>query len=264
MSAFLEKIERARQESPRRLGFGTAPQEKNPPLPLVVGVTTSVTEALSPETANALDGLLFKIANASELSEIQPPFENKPWGIWMDTPPPTAILSMKDHGAELLLFSPSDTSIEIMQGRELTRLLLLSMEPENDVTFNNLISGLTDFPIDAVVVALKYNPPLTVQHLIAAVRIRRLAGKPLLLSLSHFPTSQELEVLRDNNVDCVLVNVSTTTDKDVVSLRERVNNLPPRQREKQDRANFTVTKLSNSTEQGLDEADADDEEDSLL
>ena len=172
---------------------------------------------------------------------------------------------MKDHGGELLLFSPTETSIEVLHGGGLTRLLLLSIDPDNDGSLNNLVSALTDFPIDAVVVALEYIPPLTVQHLMAALRIRRVTGKPFLLSLRHFPTLQELEVLRDNNVDCVLVNVSSNTDKEVVSLRERVNNLPTRQREKQDRGNPVLTKLSNSPEQDIEEEeDLDGDQDSSL
>jgi hypothetical protein len=96
----------------------------------------------------------------------------------------------------------------------------------------------------------------------AALRIRRVAGKPFLLSLSHFPTSHELEVLRDNNVDCVLVNLSSNTDKQVVSLRERVNSLPVRQREKQDRPRPVLTKLSNSLEQDIEDEDLGGEQDS--
>ena len=256
MSALLDKIEKAHQESPRRMGFGPSTKERTPPLPLLVGVARPEVGSPAQEVSQHLDALLFKVNTIQEVEALSKDQTVSPWGVWVDTPTPELVPPLKERGGDLLLFSPEQTPLEMVQDQGLTRLLLVPLEWDH-----RLVPALHDLPVDAVALALSENTPLTVQQLMAVGGLRRLAGKPLLLFLARSPSQKELEALRDSGVDCILLDVTANAPQEVEAVRRHINDLPPRRRRERERPTAVVPQMPTGAGSRVEEEEEEEEED---
>ena len=91
------------------------------------------------------------------------------------------------------------------------------------------IRGLEDLPVDAILLQKpSLEGPLSLSHLLAISNIRSAVSRYLLLEWSEALTSRELEHLRDLGVDGLVVDMEQAEAQVIATLRERIDQLPPR------------------------------------
>ena len=256
MSKLLDKIEKASQERPRHMGFGPVTQERAIPLPLLIGVGTPGTAPLSDDLARHLDGVLFRLEGTQELEALTTSEGMPPWGVWMDTPTPELMASLKERGGDFLLFSPESVPIELLQEGEVGKLLLVPLELSD-----RLAPALQDLPVDAVAVTLAQGTSLTVHQLMIISGLRGFFGKPFLMSLAETPNQAELEVLRDSSVEGILLDVAAIGAEAVKEVRARIDALPPRKPTfERGRATAVLPRIPASGGGRVEEEEEEDEE----
>ncbi len=225
MSKLFDKIEQAQQEPARRMGFAPAPKQQPNAFPLLIGVMEPGRGLPPQEVSRHLDALVFRASGDGPFAAPSKGQGGSPWGLWAEQPTPETVRSLKEQGGDFLLFSPEHTPLQTLNEEEVGKIMLVSQEWDQQLAL-----ALHQLPIDGVALALSGPHPLTVNHLLAIGGLRRAAGKPLLLLLPQPPSQQELQVLRDNGVDAILLDVSSLSAGAVEELRRHIATLPRRQR----------------------------------
>ncbi|MSQ41112.1 MAG: hypothetical protein EXR55_05560 [Dehalococcoidia bacterium] len=224
MSKLIDKIEQAQQAAPRRLGFGPSTEQRHPPLPLLIGISGPAQGVPSSEMEKHLDAIVFQVNRPKGALGKKADPGRGPWGVWLDDPTAEAVRSLKEQGGDFVIFSPEGAPLQLLQEDDLAKILLVPLDWDQ-----RMAPALHQLPVDGIAIALERDAPLTVQQLLAVSGLRRLAGKPLLLSLPHKPSQEELQVLRDSGVDCIMVDAASLGLQGVEEIRRRINALPRRQ-----------------------------------
>jgi hypothetical protein len=185
MSKLIDKIEQAQQETPRRLGFGPSTEQQRPPLPLLIGISKPGRGVPPLEMGKHLDAIVFRVNSQKGAMAKKADPDRGLWGVWLDDPTPEAVRSLKEQGGDFVIFSPEGAPIQLLQEEDLAKVLLVPLDWDQ-----RMAPALHQLPVDGIAIALEGDAPLTVQHLLAVSGLRRLAGKPLLLSLPHKPSQE--------------------------------------------------------------------------
>ncbi len=208
MSRFMDKLNQVSQAEPQPIGFRVAPAG-SPKLKmlLVASLAQADVSDAADYVAGADAGLLSipKLSSgAKTFQKVSQVVSDIPWGGWLRDVGREGIKQMVKAGCDFVVFPAVNTSLAILQGDEVGRILQVEAS-----LGEGLLKTLNDLPIDAVLIAGEQEGGyfLTWHHLMLFRRLANLLTKPLLVSVPSKVTANELQALWDAGVDGVIVEV---------------------------------------------------------
>ena len=263
MSKFLNRLDKINRGSPTAMGFGaSATAEKTPPMALV-GRLSGTAQATKGASALAKIGADGAIIDGMEVKgpakEIARALKDVPWGIEVSELKSGQVAGYRKKGCDFLAFEADGALLEGLEDGDTA--YLLHIQPDMD---ERSLHAIEDLPVDAVLLSMKsVKSSLTVQDLITVSSVRGGFGKYLLLELPIFPTTGELQALRDAGVDGLVVDATGKSVKELEEMKDRLLALPRRERNKMGKSSAVLPGSASTTRESPsrveEENDYDDE-----
>jgi hypothetical protein len=256
MSKLAERLRRALRVDAPAMGFGAASRASSPSLLLA-----AILPALSPEAAReaASRGADTCLVTGSEhkdqqIKQVIEALGDVPCGLHLGRVDAEVAAHLAELGVDYTVFDPEDGLATALLESNLGHVLSL----ENDLSDIHL-RVLEALPLDAVLLR-PHKGPLTVRQQIDLQRISALTRKPLILPVSPQFTSGELQVLREAFVVAVAVEVDSKGALDGLAvLRKLIDELPPRQRRREERGEAILPRVAEVSSAASDEEEEEEE-----
>lgn len=207
MSRLIDKLNQVSKVAPQPIGFKVQPISQVPKLLLIASLAQTDIDGLADYVAGADAGLLHisKLSSgAKTLQKVCQVVPDIPWGGWLRDIGQGEVKQMVKVGCDFMVFPATTTSLAILQGDELGKILQV------EVSLNEgLLKAADELPVDAVLVGSEQEGEyfLTWHHLMIFQRFASLLTKPLLVSIPPNVTANELQALVEAGVDGVIVEV---------------------------------------------------------
>ena len=244
MSRFIDKLNQTLRTGPQTMGFrrgqSVAPKPK---ILLVASLSQAGVSNLADWVAGADAGLL-QISGLEEgiktLCGYAEAVPDIPWGGWLRGG--MREISLKGVGCDFVIF-PADTPLGVLENTEVGKIepagkkyaevglkntevgKILEVEAQLG---EGLLKTIDELPVDGVLIAGKQEEgyPLTWQHLMLFRHFADSVAKPLLVPIPSKVTANELQMLWEAGVDCVIVEVGATQPPGKLrKLREAIDKL---------------------------------------
>jgi len=256
MSKLAERLRRALRVDAPAMGFGAASRVSNPSLLLA-----AILPSPSPETAGeaASRGADTCLITGSEhkdqqLKQTLEALGDIPCGLHLGRVDAEVAAHLAELGLDYAVFDPEDGLATALLESKLGHVLSL----ENDLSDIHL-RILEALPLDAILLRPRKGP-LTVRQQIDLQRISALTRKPLILPVSPQVTSGELQVLREAAVVAVAVEADSKGALDGLAvLRKLIDELPPRQRRREERGEAILPRIVEAPSAASDEEEEEEE-----
>ncbi len=259
MSKLLDRLDRLARGAPRTIGFSPkAPQESIPTLALLAWLGDASKPSVAEAASDKVDAFIvsesvFQGGKSGKRSKIK---EGTILGVAVERPDRERVEASKGNGSDFIVFGLEGTPVDLLEDGDVARLLRVSSDLEE-----SQIRGLEDLPVDAFLLQRpSLEGPLSLSHLLAISNIRSAVSRYLLLEWNEALTSRELEHLRDLGVDGLVVNMEQAETPVIATLRERIDQLPPR-KPKGEQRSVVMLPHSAGTEQRLPHRHEEEEED---
>ena len=249
MSRFIDKLNQVSRAMPQPVGFRparlTAPKPK---ILLVASLAQANIDDLADYVAGADAGLLHiseSGSGAKSLQEISRVVSGIPWGGWLKGSGRGEIKQMVKTGCDFVVFPAANTSLAILQGGEVGKILEVESSLGGD-----LLRTINGLPVDAVLIASEWGKGyfLTWHHLMLFRRFADLLTKPLLASVPSNVTAGELQALWRAGVNGVVVEVGANQPVGrLKELRRIINKLVPPSPRKSEKAEVLLPYIGRET-----------------
>ena len=228
MSKFIESLQKVGVSVVAPLGFGAGrSQDKNPALALVWLSEFKRIEDLKSYSLESSSDSYIVSANKvvkSQLSGVKKVAKGGTWGVWLETVTPASLEVLQKEGGDFFLFSKLETSVEILAGDQLGKVMVIEVGQPEDT-----IRSIEDLPIDAVLLlGLEKSSPMTVGDMLKIGVIRDQISKPLLLLRKIRLNQGELEILQDMGVQGIVVDANELKVVEVSDMQGDIQRLRPR------------------------------------
>ena len=235
MSRLGDKIRRARRLESGAIGFG--PMAARPRVPSMLLIVHGPASSMRPPDDLAdrgVDAVLLSLSNPqadmSQLARWAKKASDVPCGAQVMAASGKTVASLKEAGADFLVFDGEATSAEALLETEMGYILALSGEPTD-----SFLRALDTFPLDGLWVD-DGRGPLTMHRQIELRRLHLLSRTPLFVPVRPDISPSELECLRDAGVVAVAVNdTEAGTWQQLGDLRQAIDGLPSRARRREER-----------------------------
>ena len=222
------------------MGFGASPRtEKIPPMAFVgrLSGTAQAAKAASALAKIGADGAILEGMDVKGPSkDLARVLKDVPWGIKVGELKGGQVGGYRDKGCDFLAFGADGAQLDAIEDGDTAYVLYI--QPDID---ERSLHAIDDLPLDAVILSLKtVDTPLTFQDLITVGLVRGGFSKYLLLELPEFPTTRELQALRDVGVDGLVVDATGRTAKELEEMMDMLLNLPKRPRQKMGKPNVVL------------------------
>lgn len=263
MSKLLDKLEKMSRGYTRSLGFGSASRiEKPAPIALLGKISGPISSKKYRKTFAEIgfDGIIVKNSNLINVSrDLAQHMGEIPWGLEAQSLDSVESGKLWGKGCDFIAFDSENITLDALTDENIG--YILNIYDSMDERVLRAIEGL---PIDVVLLPYKdIEENFSLSHLLQISSIRDCFSKYMLLELSIIPSTAELEALMGLGIDGIVINADSTNGKEISDLRDRIVNLPQKQRakhKKQDgitpRAGYYI-----DTKQSIDSDDYDDEDD---
>ncbi len=225
------------------MGFGaTATRTRIPSMLLLVQGASAKMRHRGDLADSGVDAIILSLADPErETGEVEKwvkEFGDVPCGAQLASASPKATAALKEAGVDFLAFDAEATSAQALLGTEVGHVLVLSGEPSD-----SLLRAMEPLRLDALLLP-DWRPPLTVHGQLELQRLVLLSRTPLIVPVAPDIASGELQCLRDAGVAAVAADGadSATWDR-LVNLRRAIDELPPRERRREERAEALLPSL---------------------
>ena len=259
MSKLLDRLDRLARGAPRAIGFSAkTTQESVPTLALLAWLGDNSKPSVAEAASDKVDAFIVSEGalqgwKSGKQSKIK---EGSILGVAVDRPDRERVDASKGNGSDFIVFGIEGTPVELLEEGDMAHVLRISSDLEE-----SQIRGLEDLPVDAILLQKpSLEGPLSLSHLLAISNIRSAVSRYLLLEWSEALTSRELEHLRDLGVDGLVVDMEQAEVQVIATLRERIDQLPPR-KPKGEQRSVAMLPHSVATEQRSPHRHEEEEED---
>ena len=253
MSKLLDKLEKAGQPAPRRMGFVAADTSAPvPSLVLIVRLDSSAAFSI-PDAAAHADSVILTVpqANQAPLPANHP--ESAPWGIQTSSINTEDIAPLTEQGCDFFVLSPDNSPASILNEENTAKVLRVSPSIEEAH-----LRVLEDVPIDCLLIehgaqdVLKITDLLTIRSVLTAV------SKPSLVSVRAELSEGDLSALQHVGVIGIVVDVASEEDAaELPRLRKEIDALPPREEDERRHVETIGSHLSHSPAHSAHDDDDD-------
>ena len=219
MSELTKKLEQLSSHKKKPLGFGTSTQSNREPIILIAHVHRPTANLIDMAISERAGALLFDYAEIELFSQIALSIEEIPWGILMDATHVNEIDEFCDLGCDYVIFK-SEVPAQILGESRMGKVLQI------DTTLSDsMVKTIGRLSIDAIMLDMSDELPLTLYRLMQLQRLVSLAGKP---TLSLLPEDlRHIRMLRDIGVGGMVVNFDDERGKEILHrAKETIQKLP--------------------------------------
>ncbi len=254
MSKLLDKLDKAAQPAPRRMGFVAADASAPvPPLALIVRFDSSTALSI-PDAAQHADSVILTVpqANQAPLPANLP--ESTPWGIQASSLNAEDLSPLTEQGCDFFVLNAQASPASLLNDENTAKVLsvLPSIEEE-------YLRILEDVPIDCVLIEhgtredLKINDLMTLRSILTAVT------KPSIVNIRPEMSEGDLRALRHVGVIGVVVDVASEEDAaQLPRLRKEIDALPPREEDERRQVESLGSHVGHPAAHSLHDDELDD------
>jgi hypothetical protein len=256
MSKLAERLRKAFRVDAPAMGFGAASRAANPSLLLTAILPSASADAASQAASRGADTCLITGPEHKDqqVKQVIEALGDVPCGLHVARADADMAAHLAELGVDYAVFDPEEGLATALLESKLGHVLSL----EKDLSDIQL-RVLEALPLDAVLLGQR-NAPLTVRQQIDLQRISALTRKPLILPVSPQVTSAELQVLREVAVVAVAVEVDGKGALDgLAALRKLIDDLPPRQRRREERGEAILPRVAEAPSPTSDEEEEEEE-----
>lgn len=257
MSKLAERIRRAMRVDSPPMGFGAATRASNPSLLLAALLPSLSAEAAKEAVARGADTCLFAASDFKdrEVKEVVKALGEAPGGLHLRRLDGETAAHLAELGMDYAAFEPETALATTLLESDLGHVLSL----EDDLP-DIYLRTLEALPLDAIFLR-HWKGPLTVRQQMELQRISGLARKPLIVPVAPQVTGPELQMLREAAVIAVALEGDGTASLDsLASLRKMIDELPPRRRHREERAEAILPHVAEAVASAPEEGEEEEEE----
>ena len=225
MSKLLDKLEKAGQPAPRRMGFVAADTSAPvPPLVLIVRLDSSAALSI-PDAAKHADSVILTVpqANQTPLPANLP--EPAPWGIQASSINSEDIAPLTEQGCDFFVLSPNNSPASILNEENATKVLSVSPSIEEAH-----LRVLEDVPVDCLLIEHGVQDVLRITDLMTLRSVLTAVSKPSIVCVRAGLSEGELSALQHVGAIGIVVDVASEEDAaELPRLRKEIDALPPRE-----------------------------------
>lgn len=226
MSKLLDKLDKAGQPAPRRMGFvASSTHTPAPPLLLIARLESSG-GALGGVTESA-DCVIMKADGADQAAAPEGLPEEGVWGAQVSGIRVEDLAALGEKGSDFVELDPESSPGALLNEENVTKVLTVS--PSIEEAYLRI---LEDVPIDCVLIEHGVEEELMISDLMTLRSIMTAVSKPSLVQVRSGLTEGDLSALRHVGAMGIVVDVTTEADAAELSrLRDAIDALPPREEE---------------------------------
>lgn len=253
MSKLLDKLDKAGQPAPRRMGF-VASSTYTPAPPLLLIVRLESGEGAPAGASKAADCVIVKADGADEAAAPEGLSEEGVWGAQICGISVEDVSSLGEKGSDFVTLDAESSPGALLNEENVTKVLTLS--PSIEEAYLRI---LEDVPIDCVLIEHGVEGELMIADLMTLRSIMTAVSKPCLVQVRSALTEGDLSALRHVGAMGVVVDVKTEEDaSELPRLREAIDSLPPREEEERRQVESLGAHLGHSTAPHVHDDDLDD------
>ncbi len=232
MGKLTDKLEQAARGGAQPMGFAAARVEKTPSMLLLAKVSANG-EGPKAVVDAGLDGALVVPGSKKNMQSAAKALNGVPWGLWVD-------VAQADlpNGADFQVFASDATPVAAIGGEEQTSVMQASPDMDEEA-----LRAIDDLPVDAFLVSLAEEGPLTVRSLLRLGRVSGVTSKWLLLHVSETPTAHEAEQLRGAGVSALVLDADGASADDLRQARQTLLDLPSASKRSKERRTASLPSI---------------------
>lgn len=257
MSKLAERLRKALRVDAPAMGFGAASRAANPSLLLIAILPSASPETAREAASRGADACLVTGSKPEDqqVKQVIEALGDVPCGLHVGRVDAEMAAHLGELGVDYSVFDPDDGLATALLESRLGHVLSL----ENDLSDIHL-RVLEALPLDAVLLRPRKGP-LTVRQQMDLQRISSLSRKPLILPVPPQVTSAELQVLREAAVVGVAVEADSKGSLDALAaLRKLIDELPPRQRRREERGEAILPRVGEVPSASHEEEEGEEED----
>ena len=254
MSKLLDKLDKAGQPAPRRMGFvSSSTHTPVPPLVLIVRLDASAKASIAKATTPA-DCVIVKTGGAEQAAAPEGLPESGVWGVEAPGIGVEDVSGLGEKGSDFLVLNAEDSPGALLNEENVTKVLSVSTSIEEVY-----LRILEDVPIDCVLIENEVEGEMMISDLMTIRSILTAVSKPCLVRVRSGLTEGELSALRHVGVMGVVVDVNSKKDaSELPRLREAIDTLPPREEDERRQVESLGAHLGHSAAPHVHDDDLDD------
>jgi len=249
MSKLIERIKKLGQSEETVVGFGSARQQTRQPSILLIGQTSASGIASAGDTQ--VDAIVVQ-SLAKEMDSVSSTLDGKVWGVRTESLDVDRATSLKEQGADFVVFNADSTDAAVLDIDDLGAVLIVNGAIEDEQA-----RGLRSLSIDlALYVPNEELNELSVTRLGQIQTASSAIGKPTIVAVSDGISAKQVETLRNAGAVGLLVDLSSA-DR-IAELRETIDNLPRKKRRSEETNSPIVPFGGGSSKTETEEPEDDD------
>ena len=258
MSKLLDKLDKASQLPPRRMGFVSSTTESaSPPLVLIVRVDASSKVSIK-DTSEHADSIIVRVAEVKDAESLSKQLAKLPdtlgWGVQAEVIKADQVGGLTENGCDFIVLRVEGTPVSVLNEENVTKVLSVDDDMEEQ-----FLRVLEDVPTDSLLIETQPKEGLTIKDLMSYRSVLSCVSKPVMVCISANLTEGELTALQNVGVIGVLVDAKTAKDvKQLAGLRKVIEALPPREDGDRRRVESLATKLGSGVGQSISDPDDDE------
>jgi len=250
VSKLSERIRLASKTTHAPMGFAAAARAPVSTLLCIVRLPANDVNKAGEAAEGGADAVIIDRANEGKLKDQVNKAQRIGFGVYAEETDRKHVAALRNAGADFVVLNIQSALAEALLEEKIG--FVLTIDGEVDDTRLRMLGGLG---LDALVVP-PASEPLTLERLLELRRIAALTRTPLLTQVAADAGAAYLQALRESGVAGVIVDSSSIGK--LGRLRETIAALPARGRERQERAEAT---LSTPVLVGANSDDFDDDDD---
>lgn len=225
MSKLLDKLDKAAQPAPRRMGFVAADTSAPvPPLVLIVRLDSSTTLSI-PDAAGHADCVILTSDKANQVSPSSDLPEEASWGVQVGSLKGEDFSPLTEKGCDFFVLDAEDSPASLLNEENATKVLRVSSSIEEAY-----LRVLEDVPIDCLLIEQEASKNLKITDMMTLRSVLTAVTKPSIVQVGADLSEGDLSALRHVGVIGLVVDVTTEEDVgQLPRLRKGIDALPPRE-----------------------------------
>ncbi len=254
MSKLLDKLDKAGQPAPRRMGFvSSTTHTPVPPMVLVVRLDASAGKSVAGATGPA-GCVIVKADSAGQIAAPDGLDESGVWGVQAPSMSVQDVSGVGEKGSDFLVLDAENSPGALLNEENVTKVL--SVSPSIEEAYLRI---LEDVPIDCVLIEHEAEGDLMISDLMTLRSILTAVTKPCLVRVRPGLTEGDLSALRHVGAMGVVVDVKSKKDaSELPRLREAIDALPPREEEERRQVESLGAHIGHSAAPHVHDDDLDD------
>ena len=252
MSKLLDKLDKAGQPAPRRMGFVSS-TSYTPVPPMILIVRMEAGASFKVATGEA-DCVIVKADDADQAAAPEGLSEEGVWGVQIAQISAEEISGLGEKGCDFVALDAESSPGALLNEENVTKVLRVS--PSIEEAYLRI---LEDVPIDCVLIEHEVEGELLISDLMTLRSIMTAVSKPCLVQVRSGLTEGDLTALRQVGTMGVVVDLKKKADAAELSrIREAIDALPPREEEERRQVESLGVNLGHSPAPHVHDDDLDD------